>query len=816
MKSPLPRLLSACVIAVALSLPGLSIAGPLATRGQVSTSDGRTAVTRTVQYQQGLAYPYRWHSVVDGQTHSEGKDGQGTSSSHNEAHAVVRLRVVEVQEDGSRLMEARVEEPHLLYVDEKGELVEARDEELLKQLQLPVYFQQSPDGSIGQLLAHKEDSPSSLNIKRSIVSSFQVSLESTEKSERDVSGFYRARYNVESSDEQVVIHRDRNQDDFERFADPTLERRNFALNDRSTVVFEPKNGIVTSSEVHSDLLSSTDGRYGEEGYAVWNTVKTSGSLQSIGVEEDGGEKPDLSAYADAELVGQITTDETMPAEGRKEAFAAAQDSFQQLQAHPEDPAVFDRFANSLRHSRAAVLDVGSRLERGQVRPKARGSVINALAAVGTPEAQRFIIQQLAQGGSTADKALIALAFVSKPSQEAADAVEQVFADSSSPLHRQAALVLGALAEKLHRAQPFRAAMMAMRLESSLRATQDEDRMALYLNALGNAGPAGSTDSVLPYLNHASPRIRIAALDGLRKQPAASVAGEIMAVASMDREPLVREAARDTLRELSVTQSDMAPLTLYQWTWNRWLGGTNLGANFKALVSANTDVPSNIILKAEGEAIGWAFGYSYSLVSAKAYSDVVTQNNVIKRHFNGNVKVLGITLYNNDWYVNCGQIATGNLYSTTRQFFALSYTWYLAGVLPVTLSLSASGTISVPYEYKYNACNAPVYVDASAKITPTAWISATGGVTVSIWVARGGAGVSANLLKTGVPAYAQGKIQNGTPGACVNVSLTEQPLSGSVYLWYQLRGFWGWRSVHSWTIWNFSSATSNYTLYNQCW
>ena len=805
------KLLSACVVAAMLAVPGFAMA-----KSPSRAVVAKAGMVRSLQYQPGVSYVYQWDSSVNGQTNSEGKDGLGSALSQNELHSRVRIRVVEPR-DGSNLMEARLEDPHLLYQDERGSLVEARDEQLLAQLQLPVYFEQFKDGSIGQLLASKEDSSTSLNLKRALVSANQTSLEGTDKPERDVSGSYKAHYKVADQDSQLVISRDRNQDDFDKFADPTIDdRKNFALSDHTEAVFDQKSGTIVSSSVTASVLSSTNDRYGDEGYSIWSTAESNGKMSSLGTEKDPYDKPDLSAYQSVDSIGQITPDETLPPDGEKPALARAESDLALLQQTPDNPTVFNRFAENLRRSPTAVEKLGVQLRQGLIQPAARGSIINALAAAGTPAAQQIIIDQLRQGGDASDAALIALAFVAKPTPEAVDAVELIFANTSSPQHTQATLVLGALADKLQRAQPFRAAVIAQRLEKSLRAARDTNLVELYLNGLGNAGATASLESVTPFLSHESPEIRIAAVDALRKHPVAAVSGLIQARFILDQEPAVRDAALATLRDMASVQRNMVPLTLYSWSWSWWLGGHDLGANLTASASADTGVPSNIILRAQGEAVGWAFNHSYSLVSANAYSDVVTQSGVLKRHFTGNVKVLGNTLVNLDKYVTCGSSQSGNLYSTTRQFFSLSYTFYLAGVLPITLSLSASGSISVPYDYRWNACNVPVYMSASAQITPTAWVSATGGVTVSIWIARGGASITADLLRTGVPSIAEAHINSGVAGACITVSLSEQAVSGGVDLWYQLRGFWGWGSRHSWRVWSFSSPTHYYPLYNHCW
>jgi len=804
------KLLSSCVLAVMLAFPVRAAAKPNARAVAVRSR----LVKAAAAVDQGSVATYQWKSSVVSQTNSEGADGLGSALNQNSATAAVSIRVVEVRADGSTLVEARLSDSHLLYVDESGQQVEAQDDALAKQLQLPVYFEQLPNGSVGRLLASKEDSATSLNLKRSIISSFQTPAEKGDSVERDVSGYYKAHYVVSDDGERHLVSRKRSQTDFEKFADPTIEERSFALDDDAQLAFDPKTGLLLSSETKGNLLSSTNGRYGDEGHSIWSTALTTGSLQLVSVSPGAGDKPDLSSYASADLVGQITPDESLPPDSDKPALAQTRMDVQQLQQNPQDPALFNRLAETLRHSPESVRFAGTRLNA--LPSPARGSLINALAAAGTPAAQQLILGQLAQGGEAGDQALVALAFTAKPTPEAVDAVERLFLDARAPQHRQATLVLGVLASELQRTQPFRAAVIAQRLEGNLRAAQDPAEVELLLNGLGNAGTATSVDALVPYLSHDQVEVRIAAVDALRKHPANVARGLLQARATLDGDEAVREMAQDTLRGMALADPGMRPSTLYSWTWNRWLGGQDLGANFTALVSADTNNPSNIILRAEGEAIGWAFHHSYSLVSAKAYSDVVTQSSVLKRHFNGNVKVLGNTLVNVDYYLTCGATQSGNLYSTTRQFFSLSYTFYLAGVLPITLSLSASGSISVPYTYRWNACNVPVYMSASAQITPTAWVSATGGVTVSIFIARGGVSVTADLMKTGFPATAEAHINSGTAGACVTVQLSEQPISGHVDLWYQLRGFWGWNSRHSWTIWSFGAPPSSYTLYNHCW
>lgn len=808
MTSVKSKLFSACLLAVMLAVPGRVLARPS------PRAVTRSVVVKAMTYEQGLSYAYQWDSSVQSQTNSEGADGLGSALNQNEAHARVRLRAIKPQDDGSTLMEARLEEPHLIYRDEKGAPVEARDDDLQKQLQLPIYFEQLKDGSIGRVLAHPDDTPASLNVKRSIVSSFQTPAEGGDRFERDVSGSYKAHYEVADDGERRIVSRKRTQDDFETFADPMIKERSFALSDETQAAFDPKTGMLLSSQVNGHLLSSTNGRYGKEGHSLWSTAESKGSLAMLSVDKDGDDQPDLSAYGDVELTGAINPDETLPPGSEKQVLLQTRTDVELLQRSPSDPVVFNRLAEALRHSPEAVKDVGVRL--GGLPSQARGSLINALAAAGTPAAQALVLQQLESGGEAADQALVALAFVARPIPEAVDAVEGLFSDSRSSRHEQATLVLGVLASELQRTQPFRAAVVAQRLEGRLRDARDPAEVALLLNGLGNAGTASSVEALVPYLSHDLAEVRLAAVDALRKHPASAVRGLLQTRITLDGDEAVREAARGTLRSLATPESGMQPATLYSWSWNRWLGGQDLGANFTALVSANTNNPNNITLSADGEAIGWAFQHSYSLVHANASSDVVTQSGVLKRHFNGNVKVLGNTLFNGDKYLTCGTTQSGSLYSVTQQFFSLSYTFYLAGVLPITLSLSASGSVSVPYEYRWDACNALVYMKASAKVTPTAWVSATGGVTVSIFLARGGASVTADLMKTGFPATAEAHINSGTAGACLNVQLSEQAISGHVDLWYQLHGVWSWGSRHSWTVWNFGSSPTSSTLYNYCW
>jgi hypothetical protein len=276
--------------------------------------------------------------------------------------------------------------------------------------------------------------------------------------------------------------------------------------------------------------------------------------------------------------------------------------------------------------------------------------------------------------------------------------------------------------------------------------------------------------------------------------------------------MLRDIARETLEELTGS-GGMEIYTVYSRNWDKWFGGRDLGAQLTA--ELYVDSTNNVYLRSQGEANAWAFQRSFNLVRARALSEVVNQNGTLRRRFNGFVSVVGITLVNLDEYLTCGAVRSGTLLNRTQQFFSLSYTFYIAGILPVTLGLSASGTISVPYEYTWTACNAPISVGAAARVTPSAWVSASGGVTVSLLLVRGGASVTADLLKTQAPGRAEGRITNGHFQACFNLSLSQQAISGGVDLWYQTRGWSGWGTRHSWRIWSFGSATQNYSIFNYC-
>jgi hypothetical protein len=655
------RLLIACVAVVVLAVPGFASAkAPAQTRSAGLSSS--YYVEKGVRYEPGRTYTYQWDSTVLSTTSSEGEQGAGESRGHQEFHALVGIRAVEDRGDGSYLLEATVHDPQALYLDETGALVPAQDREVLMQLQRPIYFEQLPNGQIGRVLINPEESKAAVNIKRSIISSLQVPLAPTGELERDVSGHYLPRYEQYEEGPQLVFQRARTQNDYLQLADPAREKGDFASDDFSRTVFDREQGVVTSVETKGFLRAARSERYGDEGYSIANTADVMGSLRFLGTEvlPPSEEKPQLEYYVDTDLVAEPTEDETFGNEPPSEE--QLKEDLTVLQQSPNDPARFNRLVETLRRSRGTVALLGTALQKGAVAPEILDAVSGALAAVGTPEAQQLLIQQLRVGGETANQALMSLAFVTRPTVEAVAAVEQLAARPSSPLYRQATLVLGALAQRLQGTEPLRARNIAQRLVRELSSTSDVEQLELYLNALGNAGTAAELRSLTPYLSHPSAEVRLATVDALRKQPARQVEGQLRALAILERDPMLRDIARETLEELTGGSGDMGIYTVYNRTWDKWFGGRDLGAQLTA--ELYIDSANDIYLRSQGDAYAWAFNRSYNIVRARALSEVVNQNGTLKRRFNGFVSVVGITLVNYDEYLTCGASKTGNLLSTS--------------------------------------------------------------------------------------------------------------------------------------------------------
>lgn len=194
----------------------------------------------------------------------------------------------------------------------------------------------------------------------------------------------------------------------------------------------------------------------------------------------------------------------------------------------------------------------------------RRTAFELLVAAGTPEAQAALVRDLERARFfDEDERLVLLqrlSYLREPSAPTVTYMANVYARSRHrALGFAAAHTLGALAAVVSKGDAdTAAALVAPLVEDLSTATSTEERAAL-VRALGNAGLPGTERAVVPYAEDPDPTLRQAVARSLRRteEPATKT---LLALAG-DAEPLVAEAALDSLFRKDLSEADWATLAL---------------------------------------------------------------------------------------------------------------------------------------------------------------------------------------------------------------------------------------------------------------
>ncbi|HEX5749150.1 MAG TPA: HEAT repeat domain-containing protein [Archangium sp.] len=805
----------------------LSAAAPLTVHaGQAPSSQMAAASALPLRYEKGLSYTYQWSAKVQGRTFNQDEKQVGQSENATQFDALARVTLVEQLDAETYLLALSLEEPRISRYNEDGAMVEEeRDPELMAELARPVYFKQNAYGQVSELLHSAKESPGTINLKRGIISALQSSVKDVgafEAQEQDVSGIYRAKYEAFREGEQLFVRKQRTDKDYLAFADRTIEARDFNLESSSESVVSDKYGVVESfsSREVANSVSKEASPYAGEGAGMWSELVSEGRMDLVDVSYRGEVEPPGAEYVAGGLMAAPYDDgagSEVPTDP-KQVQALLSEDLSLLRMDPRSPEAFNRLLATLRASPVAVRELGQSLRRGVLAPELLPAAIGALGSLGTDEAQSLLLDGVVLSPRASleskDQALVALSLAERPLPAAVQSVERLSADASSPLRTQATLVLGAMTEKLLSVRPLEASRIVERLERELTSARDTTEQDHLLSALGNAGHPASVSVIAPFLQHASPLLRGSAVEALRKMQSPLVDSLLLVRYSQEPEAWLRSliASVQERRGREAPSSSIQSLTYY-WSWQRDIGGSDIKARLFAELDVR-DTP-DLYVRALGQATAHAWSWQYTLLKAYALTDVVNDNGTLKRRFGAYLDLLNNRYFTAEYFLTCGQTRSGSLGSFTMQFFNLSKSFYPWGIR-VTFSIGASGTVDGTYSYTYTACNAPVLLSAAVTVTPGARISAVGGATVSIYIARAGAEIRADILKTTLPATATGELRYGALRTCQNLSVTMQPISGNLSLWYQLRRWNGsWGSRNSWNVWSFSSNSYTQSLINRC-
>ncbi|ABX04837.1 MAG TPA: lipid transporter [Herpetosiphon sp.] len=800
-------------------------------------------------------YRYAWSSTVDTQSTTQ----TAATRPRQDVNRLGMTGVVEIERYASgrstNLLRAKLVNPKMYTITETGwQLVTDREvvgPDFDKQVEVPFYFQQHTTGEVVGMYFDRTDSEEVRNMKRAAVSQLAMQLEYSptpscddrtitcaqpyKRLETDVTGTYTAAYAARIVDSQYVeITKTRDQDSYTAFADRTIvDARDTLLSSKHTAMYDLRAGVLVRNSnqqtIRNRLGSAEQAQYAGSGYGIESGINanesisldgvTTGALDSV-ISLSGDEQTsELAAlmrrtegrdYVATPLVATIVEQAAVADRG-----LAANDLTSALALvaqNPHDPNNVIVLRATLNTLDRSMQQLDQRLSKGTIATNLYEPLIGALTGVIDPQAQALVIKHFIQSPSVAasirTQALTALTIFKKPSLETIRFVTTL-ADQNTPEGMQALLVLGAIAGTIQHEQPAQARDLATIIEATLTHAKSDTERDLALRALGNAGTATDLAVIRPYLADANQIVRTSAIDALRKFPAADTNALLNTAYRSDTSEIVRHTAR----ELLYANGDSPSLNAFDWNWQQFIGGGDLKGELKSRVYVS-DGP-DITALARGEAKAHAWSWSYTLAEAQASTYVQTEHSIKYRYFEAYVKVLGNNVFTPiKERLQCGVERTGNLYQTTINFFSLTKT-FMVGPVPVQLGLTASGTISIPWKIVASACDVPISANANISITPTVWASASATAAVTIFVARGGVGITADFLKTGIEAKASASyhIINGFHGS-INLNVSLQPMAVRIFLWYQLRKLNGsWKPRNEWTLWNWSAPTQTWPIWN---
>lgn|GEM_PF-4941749 len=791
----------------------------------------------TLQYQVGKSYLYDYKSVINGQSNSNGTEGAQARNNVLTTTMTAKLTPIQLETDGSWLMELRVENPKFIYQDETGTIQNRSDPDMERDLVRPAYFDQFTSGKVGNIKYDPLDAHESVNLKRGLISELQTQIGKAGKfsaSEKDVTGSYSAAYNVASLADTQVISRARTQDDYAPAPLSSELDTNAIINDKSVTFFDAKQGIITGTS-SSTLVAATDDSVAPASPGDSGVITdTNGVQTSDGITQSYGSRITSQSLAQSSLTlsnVQAADPAPLPAANYVSDDLIAtpppvitpsvnlSQSLVALSADPGNPTTLQSMVGAINYRPAESLAALRGILRDQQNNVAvMQTVMGALASVGSDETQNALIDEIvlnpASSASNKVAALGNLSAVRKPSARLLSVLQQAMTDTSPEVRPQVALVWGAMASKLARQQPDAAKAIVTSLENELAAPDtagQPDRIEYLLGALGNAGNGVALPTISRYLSHESSFVRVAAVDALRKMPAK--ANDLLVQAMSDKNPAVRDAAFSALNQRS---PDKTLNRWAYWYWYRTFGGGDFYATLYTYVRAE-DNP--LYGMAYGQAGAGVFGHYVNVLQAQALTDLV---NSTTRRFAAYVWLLGNKIVDRQITVTCGSSNSQRLVGYSLTFFSFDKTFFV-GPVPVNLRAYATGNFAVDISYAWNACNAPVNQDVSVTITPRVWLHVSGYAGVNLLLVRGGIGVSVNLLNTALPVTARAIARNTSPAftGCLVIQAALQPANGSLFLWYQTWALrwppWdsGWGSEHDLTLWSFGSATYNWTIVNKC-
>jgi len=820
---------------------------PLITNGVAIAQDKQV---RRLGYSVGSTYTYRWELTI--KTESISKDSQGAQAGGNTSQlsGLVDLQVLAQEANGAYQFALSVRNPSLIASQHDAAATTLNEPAVTAALATPLLFTQAATGEVLAIRTPQDAPAAVVEIQKGIVNLLQVTLRDEEQYtvvEEGGQGRYQSHYTVSDTGNGLLVAKTINEGDFIELVSAGTPEAQIKLNNRVEMRFDAPQGAP--QEVHVVEAITTGGTQAMDGAtdmatsaaAVEISVLSEGwlRLQQVNATADETLMPATANYVQGSLranLSEVTETET---EIDLSTVQIA-DELAALEQNPTNAPQVQRLADLIRQdeSQQVLKAVAERMQQVNAGEQLYG-YIDLLSMAATPAAQQLLIDRVL-ANETADASLKArvltqLADVKQPSAQLVATVDTISQTGEPELRNLALLTSGGLAHSLQATDRQAADSIATALTIRLQeATADEER-ELYLLAIGNAGGATTESAVTPYLSSNNPHLRGAATLALRKVPATTVdrqlidrltqessayVQEMAAIAlvhRLDTPALHTAEAEGALQAYAASVSVAAVDGVWAKNWNKSFSAGPVTINLPGdiTVKGAPDAPA-LTLNANQSATGSVMGINFSLFRAKLLSDAPSGS----RRFGAYFWIGSNTLvWKYEANIGCSFAKSGVLWEGSREFFRFRKIIPVYGILVVTLEAGAGGYAKISYDYQQQLCNNNS-ATLTGRITPQAAITAQGSAYATAPLLRGGVTLTAEILKTTIPAQASATL---TPSGsspvlkvCVDVKATVDPLTGKLAA--KVEGyvpFFGWKKIKSWNIWEFAVNSQSYPLLTDC-
>jgi hypothetical protein len=821
---------------------------PLITNGVALQQDNRV---RQLGYTVGSTYSYQWELTV--KTESVSKDSQGAQEGGNttQLSGLVDLQVLAQDANGAYQLALSVRNPTMIASLHDEAASSLNDPAVMAALATPLLFTQAATGEVLDVRSPQDAPAAVVEIQKGIVNLLQVTLRDEEQYtvvEEGGQGRYQSHYTVSDTADGVLVAKTIDEGDFIELVSAGTPEAQIKLNNRVEMRFASPQSAPQEVHVVETITAggtqsvdeAADGA--QSAAAVEIRVLSEGRLRlrQVNTTADATLVAASANYSQGRLRANLDEAATMATEVDLSTVQIA-DELAALEQNPTHAPQVQRLAELIRQdgSQQVLQAVADRMQQVNAGEQHNG-YIDLLSMAATPEAQQLLIDHVlaneAADTTLKARALTQLADVEQPSAQLVTVVNQISQSSDQELRSLALLTLGGLAHSLQTSDSQAANKVATALTTRLQAANSDEERELLLLAIGNAGLATTENAIAAYLTNSNPHLRGAATLALRKLPANTVDHQLIDHLTQEASAYVQEMAAIALTHRLVTPAlytaeaeqalqgyaaVVAAATNGVWAknWNKSFSAGPVTINLPGdiTVKGTPDAPA-LTLDANQAATGNVMGINFSLFRAKLLSDAPSGSRRFGAYFWIGSNTLVWKVEEN---VACSFAKSGVLWEGSREFFRFSRSIPVYGVLVVTLNAGAGGYAKITYDYQQQLCDANA-ATVTGKITPQTAVTAAGSAYLTLVAIRGGVTLSADILKTTIPAEINAKLTpNGSAipklSVCVNVNANVEPLKGALAANAQIWVPWQfkWKTVLSRNLWEFAVTAQSYSLLADC-